>query len=62
MGNSQRRSWFRQLCGVLFLGVVLTMTLAQGAHALRLVAPAGLPPVEEPYWAYHIYLPAIGNN
>ena len=23
--------------------------------------PAGLPPVEEPYWAYHIYMPAIGT-
>lgn len=61
MSNSQRRSWLRQLCGVLFLGAVLTMTLAQGAHALQLVAPTGLPPIEEPYWPNYIYLPAIGN-
>lgn len=29
---------------------------------VQLVAPTGLPPIEEPFWPNHIFLPAISNS
>ena len=50
--------------GTFMVGV--TASNAAGTFAtsipVQLAAPSGLPPIEEPYWAYRIYLPAIGNR